>query len=271
LEKAKEVFRKNGLGACAISYDKPDILRRFARAKNISIPLLSDPDSRIIRDFSILNTTIPEDSTARGIPFHGTFLVDEAGVVVSKFFDENSKHSMGPMFTQLFGSSCNTHQKVVERDNLALKYYASSDSALAGDRVTLIAELSLNENVHIYAPSVKNYLPLELELISSSGFSSYPVKYPLAKTLYLPVIRERVPVYRGTIQLSQRIIISSCPTSLLKSINRDGDLLVQGTLRYQACDTKICYVPQKVSLQWKIKIAASDGGPRASPIIQGYR
>ena len=29
-----------------------------------------------------------------------------------------------------------------------------------------------------------------------------------------------------------------------------GELTVRGRLRYQACDDKICYLPQEISLEW---------------------
>ena len=50
----------------AISYDSVALLKEFAERKKISYPLLSDPESAIIRAFGILNDNFPP-----GDPWYG--------------------------------------------------------------------------------------------------------------------------------------------------------------------------------------------------------
>ncbi len=93
LEQHRAQFTARGLGACSISYDAVDVLATFAGRKGITIPLLSDPDSAVIRRFGLLNTTIPVDNARDyGIPNPGTFLVDAQGVVRGKYFEEQFAH-----------------------------------------------------------------------------------------------------------------------------------------------------------------------------------
>lgn len=66
--KLQEAFQRHGLGVFAISYDRSEILRKFARDKKISFRLLSDPDSRIIRAFNKLDTSVLPDNPAYGVP-----------------------------------------------------------------------------------------------------------------------------------------------------------------------------------------------------------
>ena len=52
-------------------------------------PLLSDPDSKIIREFGIFNRKVPRKHSWYGICYPGTFIVDASGVVQSKFFENH--------------------------------------------------------------------------------------------------------------------------------------------------------------------------------------
>lgn len=56
------------------------ILASFGEKNGIAFPMLSDPDSAVIRRYGILN---PEGN---GFPFPGTFLIDGEGTVRAKLF-----------------------------------------------------------------------------------------------------------------------------------------------------------------------------------------
>ena len=70
----------------AISYDSPEILKRFAAKKSIAYPLLSDTGSKTIDAYGIRN----KEATGRtsGIPYPGTFVVGTDGVIRAKLFLE---------------------------------------------------------------------------------------------------------------------------------------------------------------------------------------
>ena len=73
----------------AISYDSPEILKRFAAKKSIAYPLLSDTGSKMIDAYGIRN----KEATGRtsGIPYPGTFIVGTDGVIRAKLFLEGYK------------------------------------------------------------------------------------------------------------------------------------------------------------------------------------
>jgi peroxiredoxin len=76
----------------AISYDTQEQLRTFADKHGIRDRLLSDIDSVVIKRYGILNTLISPDEPGRrwyGIPFPGTYVTDQRGVVVRKFFNRH--------------------------------------------------------------------------------------------------------------------------------------------------------------------------------------
>ena len=80
---------REGLGVCGISYDSQFIQQDFARRGRITYPLLSEWNSMVIRKFGILNTTIQPDEPGYGATFPGTYLVDEKGIIVAKYFEED--------------------------------------------------------------------------------------------------------------------------------------------------------------------------------------
>lgn len=79
-------IQAKGAQLVAISYDSPEILRRFATKKSITYPLLSDSDSKTIDAYGIRN----KEATGRtsGIPYPGTYIIGTDGVVRAKLFLE---------------------------------------------------------------------------------------------------------------------------------------------------------------------------------------
>ena len=74
------------------------------------------------------------------------------------------------------------------------------------------------------------------------GMEFTPVNYPHAKVLYLPAIKERVPVFEGKFRITQDLKISSA-AEFSSSLGTDGKTFtITGKFDYQACDSKICYL-----------------------------
>ena len=72
------------LQVIGVSYDSPEILKRLSEKQKISIPLLSDPKSEVIKKYRLLN----EKAKGRqaGIPHPGTIVIDTDGVIQAKLF-----------------------------------------------------------------------------------------------------------------------------------------------------------------------------------------
>ncbi len=73
-----------------ISYDSVEVLKEFAAKRNVTFPLLSDPASQTIIAYSLKNQEMDGKSFGRvhleGVPYPGTLLVDQAGVIRAKLF-----------------------------------------------------------------------------------------------------------------------------------------------------------------------------------------
>ena len=55
--------------------------------------------------------------------------------------------------------------------------------------------------------------------------------------------------------------------ALKLALNASGQLTVEGTLRYQACDDRMCYIPQTLPVKWTLQYEAFDR-QRAPAAIQ---
>ena len=244
----------------AISYDSVAILKDFTERNGISFPLLSDRGSKIIQRFGILNTTVPPYSSVSGalifgIPHPGTYIVNREGVVLSKYFEtrQTDRYTAPTILLREFGSDLGTRETVVETDHLHLKYYATRDVVRPGARITLVADFQLGPKMHVYAPSVKNYIPIQFEVNEAPYSVVFPVEYPSPETLFLPVINEAVPVFQGKFRVTQDIRLQR-PDDLRPLLAGSREIKIRGRVRYQACDDKICYLPRTIPLEWVLKV-----------------
>ena len=90
MEQNRSRITDQGLGLAAISYDSVAVLKAFADREHIGFELLSDPDSAVIRGYGILNESVEKSSPFFGIPHPGTYVLNERGVVIAKYFEDHN-------------------------------------------------------------------------------------------------------------------------------------------------------------------------------------
>ena len=78
-----------GISVVVLTYDSKKTLTQFVMKYSITYPMLSDPESRVIKQFGILNSTMDVGSKYHGVPYPGVFLVDDKGIIREKFAEEN--------------------------------------------------------------------------------------------------------------------------------------------------------------------------------------
>lgn len=129
---------------------------------------------------------------------------------------------------------------------------STSDSDVSmGQHLSLMLDVKLADRVHVYAPGVKGYIPIDWQLDQSPAFKPDPARYPESTILGLDAIQESVPVYQGEFRLVQDITIAD-EHAVGALLNPAGDLTIGGTFRYQACDDQKCYLPETVPLSWTL-------------------
>ncbi len=271
LEQKRKGFEKRGLAVAALSYDSVELLAEFARRKGITYPLLSDPESRVIRAFGILNENFPPGHLWRGVPFPGTFIINEKGVVTAKYFEEDhrERYTAGNILTKISPPESRDGWLVTETSHLKLRYTASDPGVRPGNRVRLLLEVELKPKMHVYAPGVqKSYIPIDWQVATSSAWLASPASYPPARTLHLEAIGETVPVYDGLFYLERDLTIGQ-QNEVRPVLNDKQQLIVEGTFRYQACDDKMCFPPTSVPLKWVFQVERHD--PQRAPAELQHR
>jgi hypothetical protein len=105
LQDYQPVLLASGIAAYAISYDPLDVLAQLARGYGVTYPLLSDRESRVIRALGLLNTNMPAGHPWHGVPYPGTFLLDEEGRIAHKSFyaDHRVRDSVARLLEDGFG------------------------------------------------------------------------------------------------------------------------------------------------------------------------
>jgi len=241
-----------------ISYDSQEILKFFADRHKIEYPMLADPDSKTIQAYGVLN----QEATGmqKGFARPGYFFIDSSGIIREKFFEAKYRERLtgNSIIAKLFPELSQEVTETVEAPHLQLALEQSDPAGVPGTRVTLAAEVRLPPDVHVYAPGTQGYKPIKLVIETVPQLELKPAVYPPSKTLYLPAIKESVPVFEGTFRISQDVKVNS-GAAFWGSLGDDGKLFtITGKLEYQACDKTTCYVPTSVPVKWQLQVFPLD-------------
>ena len=190
----------------------------------------------------------------------GYFFIDPKGVIREKFFEAKYRERLSGnnVIAKLFPELGEEVVDTVRAPHLELGVQQSDRVAVPGSLITLIAEVRLPPDMRVYAPGTQGYKPIELAMEAPAGISLRSPVYPPSKILFLPAINERVPVFEGTFQIRQDLKVSSA-AEFSNSLGTEGkDLTIKGELRYQACDSKTCYLTSSAPVEWRLKVLPLD-------------
>jgi len=245
--------KQDGYGVVAISYDSLDTLKAFATQHTITFPLLSDAGSNTITAWGILN----KEATGRtaGIPHPGTFIIDRAGTIVSRTFEQpyQERRSATSILEQLSASSPG-RTSTVRGAHATLSLKASDAVAALEHRITLSVQVTPDARNHVYAPGQKGYIPVNLTLAPDPAFKTYPAKYPSPAPYVFVPLNETVQVYSKAFTITQDVTLALTPEMRARAAK--GEVLtIKGELEYQACDDKVCHRPETLPVEWKVTLS----------------
>lgn len=220
--------------------------------------MLGDPDSKIIQAYGVLN---PEATgMQKGFARPGYFFIDTDGIIREKFFEARYRERLSgnSLISKLFPELSHEVTDTIQAPHLHLALEQSDRVGIPGTRITLAAEVQLPPDVHVYAPGTQGYKPIKLVIDPMPAVELKPVDYPQSKILYLPAIKERVPVFDGTFRISEDLKVST-GSEFWGSLGKEGKTFtVTGKLEYQACDKTMCYVPASVPVKWELQVFPLD-------------
>jgi AhpC/TSA family/Disulphide bond corrector protein DsbC len=250
----------------ALSYDSPDVLRTFATAHGITFPLLSDPGSAIIRRYGLLNTSVAPGDRAYGVPFPGTFVLDGKGRIVARHFEENyrERNTAASIEARLVGPTApgSPGATTITTPHLTLAAYPSDGTIAPGSRFSLILDVTPGPSMHVYAPPQEGYGAIALTISPREDVVVHPMTFPEAETYHFKPLNEHVRVYQRAFRLMQDVTFAVTPETRARASERGGQIRLEGRLEYQACDDKVCYLPQSIPLSWTIGLRPLVAAPR---------
>jgi len=138
---------------------------------------------------------------------------------------------------------------IVARNTPHLSFTAalSPDVATPGGRLSLVVSVIPKKRVHVYAPGTK-YRAVTVRLDRHAFLKMSPTVYPKPSFYVFKPLKEQVLVYSDPFKLTMTIAVGAVTP-------RKGPLKITGTLSYQACDDRVCYLPESVPLEWNLPVA----------------
>lgn len=245
-----------GYGVAVVTYDAVPILRRFADARGITYPLLSDAGSVVIRRYGLLNTSVPADSRASGVPYPGTFLLDRRGRVQTRSFEDayEERTTVQRLLVQQGLGVGDGPLVSATTPHLAVTAAIADRQLAPGRRTTIVADVTPGPAMHVYAPGRHSYQVVRLVIEPQPWLTTHATRYPASSLYYFAPLDERVEVYTDTFRLQQDVTVRATKDAVSRLAGQRS-LTLRGRLEYQACDDKICYAPAVVPLEWNVDLA----------------
>jgi hypothetical protein len=258
LQGRVEEVRKNGMGLAVITYDPVPVLAEFAARRGITFPLLSDKGSETIKRYGILNTNVPETNPTYGYPFPGTFILNRAGIVTARFFEQGyeERNTISSLLVRL-GGRVESPATKISAPHLEITSYATDAVAASGRRFSLVLDITPGPRIHVYAPGVKGYKPIALTIQPQPGLVLRETHYPESEEYFFAPLNERVRVFQRPFRIVQDVLLDPSRAART-SLAGKTSLTIAGTLNYQACDDNVCFMPQTVPLTWIIAVTPLD-------------
>jgi len=156
----------------------------------------------------------------------------------------------------LFSDPARKPGSAIETRHLSLTVTASPSTAAPGGRVTLAVDIEPKPGMHVYSPEQKDVIPVALELVPDTHLRAGARRLPPAERYFFPPLNETQRVYSKRFRIEQDVRILDTPAIRRRADAGDRSLTVRGTVRYQACDDAVCYLPEAVPVSWTLTLAA---------------
>ena len=266
LRDAHPKFEAAGIKIYAVSYDDREALAAFAEAQRIPFPLLCDVGSQVIRAYGILNTQVgPDEVPFYGIPFPGTYVLDESGVVVEKFFprhianrecaDAVLESSLGRI---LIGEDEPRATGGEDGIRITAAFHGGGGTLKSGIRRRVVVRFELPEGLHIYGePVPEGLVPATVTVHGPEGFIGEKMEAPPTTPLRLDEIDATLHVWSGTVDLAVPVWANSKVIDVLDD-HRDEIIRLEVEVRYQACSDTACLIPRTERFALEVPLAPLD-------------
>ena len=260
----------------AVSYDPVDTLERFSDVHGISYPLLSDVGSEVITSIGVLNRTIEQERAAYGrpmeerhwgLPYPGTFFLDEDGIVIDKRFEQS--HRIRPTGTTLLKQLLGEDEvppavsDEAASPGVRVAAWLDTDVLHANQLQNVHVRFFLDGDVHLYVDPVPDgFTALSVTLAGDERLRAQPFEIGDGRPFTVEGLGERFFVVEGIIDvLIPFVLLSNRDTA--GDADRDVALAVE--ISYQACTSTTCDMPERLTLHLPLVERPNPGYETSDP------
>jgi hypothetical protein len=197
----------------------------------------------------------------RGTPYPGTFVVDRAGRVTSRYFEEfyRERITAATILIRLGAAREPIQATKLSAPHVEITTWPSDTTISPGNVFALALNVVPGERIHVYAPGAKGYKALKLELQPQQYVRILPLSYPQPEIYHFQPLDERVPVYQKPFTLTQELVLEAGQEAI-QALAKKTELNLTGILQYQACDDRQCFNPSSAPVSWTLKVTRNLGG-----------
>jgi hypothetical protein len=194
-------------------------------------------------------------------------MIDRQGRVTSRFFEDYywERNTVSNIMLRTGAAGAPVEATQASTQHLDVTAYPSDASVAPGTRFSLVLDVTPRPGMHVYAPGANQYRVITLNIMPQSGIRTAPLRYPASEIYHFVPLNERVPVFQKPFTLLVEAVAEGTAEAR-KALAGRNELVVNGTLEYQACDDKICYNPVSLPLSWKVGLTPNvPGAPAPAP------
>lgn len=193
----------------------------------------------------------PGEAFLYGIPFPGSYVTDENGVVVSKFFHDTYKKRDSPelLIDAALGKitiADDAPQASGGDDEVKITaaIHGGKGTIRQGIRREVVVRFELGEGLHIYGePVPEGMVPTSVKVSGPPGLATEPLLAPETEPLKLSSLDLELPVWSGTVDLRVPIYAVGELASETRPLDVES-VPIEVEVRYQACDDDVCLLPK---------------------------
>ncbi len=121
-----------------------------------------------------------------------------------------------------------------------------------GQTVTLVLGVELPENMHVQSDEPRDpfVIPTLLTFTLPEGVTVEEITYPESTDWLLEGWDEPLAVFEHEFTIVVRLSLDADVSP--------GDIVVPGSLLYQACDDRVCFAPANAAVEWHLHVEPAE-------------
>ena len=121
-----------------------------------------------------------------------------------------------------------------------------------GQTVTVELRVELPENIHVQSDEPRDpfVIPTVLTFTPPEGVTVEEITYPASTDFLLEGWEEPLAVFEHEFTIEVRLALAPDVSP--------GEMVVPGSLLYQACDDKVCFAPATGAVEWHMHVEPAE-------------